>query len=84
MPYLIRPLLLLAPLALALAGLSGCSTTPIPTDQMAVSTAAVASATSAGGGDLAPGEMKAALQKTLDAMLKGVLPPADDEEELPR
>jgi thiol-disulfide isomerase/thioredoxin len=31
-----------------------------------------------------PGEMKAALQKTLDAMLKGVLPPADDEEELPR
>jgi thiol-disulfide isomerase/thioredoxin len=31
-----------------------------------------------------PGEMKAALQKTLDAMLKGILPPADDEEELPR
>lgn len=31
-----------------------------------------------------PGEMKASLQKTLDAMLKGVLPPADDEEELPR
>ena len=30
------------------------------------------------------GQMKAALQKTLDAMLKGVLPPADDEEELPR
>ena len=30
------------------------------------------------------GPMKAALQKTLDAMLKGVLPPADDEEELPR
>ena len=30
------------------------------------------------------GEMKAALQKTLDAMLKGILPPADDEEELPR
>ena len=30
------------------------------------------------------GEMKAALQKTLDVMLKGVLPPADDEEELPR
>jgi thiol-disulfide isomerase/thioredoxin len=28
-----------------------------------------------------PGEMKAALQKTLDAMLKGILPPADDEEE---
>jgi thiol-disulfide isomerase/thioredoxin len=28
-----------------------------------------------------PGEMKAALQKTLDAMLKGVLPPADDEED---
>ena len=27
------------------------------------------------------GEMKAALQKTLDAMLKGVLPPADDEDE---
>jgi hypothetical protein len=31
-----------------------------------------------------PDEMKAALQKTLDAMLKGVLPPADDEEELGR
>lgn len=30
------------------------------------------------------GEMKEALQRTLDAMLKGVLPPADDEEELPR
>ena len=28
-----------------------------------------------------PGEMKAALQKTLDAMLKGILPPADDEED---
>jgi len=27
------------------------------------------------------GQMKAALQKTLDTMLKGVLPPADDEEE---
>ncbi|MBM3868453.1 MAG: redoxin domain-containing protein [Verrucomicrobia bacterium] len=27
------------------------------------------------------GQMKEALQKTLDAMLKGVLPPADDEEE---
>jgi thiol-disulfide isomerase/thioredoxin len=27
------------------------------------------------------GAMKAALQKTLDALLKGVLPPADDEEE---
>jgi thiol-disulfide isomerase/thioredoxin len=31
-----------------------------------------------------PGEMKAALQKTLDAMLKGILPPADDEEDLSR
>ena len=31
-----------------------------------------------------PGEMKAALQKTLDAMLKGILPPADDEEDLGR
>lgn len=30
------------------------------------------------------GPMKEALQKTLDAMLKGVLPPADDEEELGR
>jgi hypothetical protein len=27
------------------------------------------------------GAMKAALQKTLDALLKGILPPADDEEE---
>jgi thiol-disulfide isomerase/thioredoxin len=30
-----------------------------------------------------PGPMKEALQKTLDAMLKGVLPPADDEEAEP-
>ena len=30
------------------------------------------------------GAMKAALQKTLDALLKGILPPADDEEELGR
>jgi thiol-disulfide isomerase/thioredoxin len=30
------------------------------------------------------GPMREALQKTLDAMLKGVLPPADDEEEFPR
>ena len=30
------------------------------------------------------GEMKEALRKTLDSMLKGILPPADDEEELPR
>ncbi len=30
------------------------------------------------------GAMREALQKTLDSMLKGILPPADDEEELPR
>jgi thiol-disulfide isomerase/thioredoxin len=30
------------------------------------------------------GPMREALQKTLDAMLKGILPPADDEEELGR
>ena len=30
------------------------------------------------------GTMREALQKTLDSMLKGILPPADDEEELPR
>jgi hypothetical protein len=29
------------------------------------------------------GAMKAALQKTLDALLKGTLPPADDEEAEP-
>jgi hypothetical protein len=29
------------------------------------------------------GEMKDALQKTLDAMLKGVLPPAEDESDEP-
>lgn len=58
-----RPLLLLAPMSVAWALLSGCSTTPIPTDQMAVSTAAVASAVSAGGSELAPGEMKTARDK---------------------
>ena len=30
------------------------------------------------------GQMKEALQKTLDSMLKGILPPAEDEEDLPR
>ena len=30
------------------------------------------------------GQMREELQKTLDAMLKGILPPADDEEDLPR
>lgn len=58
-----RPLLLLAPMSVAWALLSGCSTTPIPTDQMAVSTAAVASAVSAGGSELAPSEMKTARDK---------------------
>lgn len=63
MDHLNRPLLLLAPMSVAWALLSGCSTPPIPTDQMAVSTAAVASAVSAGGSELAPGEMKTARDK---------------------
>jgi len=43
--------------------ISACASTPPPTEQVAVSTSAVASATSAGGSDVAPVEMQMARQK---------------------
>lgn len=50
-------------LAVASALLMGCASTPPPTAQVAVSTAAVANAVSAGGPELAPAEMKIAQDK---------------------
>jgi hypothetical protein len=50
-------------LAVASALLIGCASTPPPTAQVAVSTAAVANAVSAGGPELAPAEMKIAQDK---------------------
>jgi hypothetical protein len=43
--------------------LMACASTPPPTEQVAVSTAAVATAVSAGGPELAPAEMKTARDK---------------------
>jgi len=43
--------------------MTGCASTPAPTEQMAVSTAAVGTAVSAGGTELAPLEMKTAREK---------------------
>jgi len=45
--------------------LSGCATTPAPTDQVAVSTAAIAQADTAGAPDLAAAEMRIARGKLL-------------------
>lgn len=49
--------------ACAALGLSACASTPPPTEQVAVSTAAVANAVSAGATELAPAEMKSARDK---------------------
>ncbi|WP_310462303.1 DUF4398 domain-containing protein [Sphaerotilus sp.] len=43
--------------------LAACTSAPVPSDQMAVSTAALASAVSAGAGDLAPADLKTARDK---------------------
>lgn len=53
------------------AALAGCASTPVPTEQLAVSKAAVDSATTAGGTEFAPLELKAAHDK-LDAANKAV------------
>lgn len=50
-------------------GLSACASTPVPTEQLAVTTAAVAQAVSAGGQELAPTEMSAARDKLVRAHL---------------
>lgn len=46
--------------------MAGCASTPAPLEQMAVSRAAVSDATSAGGNEFAPSELKSAMEK-LDA-----------------
>lgn len=48
---------------IGLAALAGCATTPPPTDQLAVSTAALTHATNAGSGEYAPLEMSLAQDK---------------------
>lgn len=58
-------------MVVALTALSGCASAPIPTEQLAVSKAAVDSATTAGGTEFAPLEIKAAHDK-LDAANRAV------------
>jgi septal ring factor EnvC (AmiA/AmiB activator) len=57
--------------AITLLALSGCASTPVPTEQLAVSKTAVESATTAGGTEFAPLELKAARDK-LEAANKAV------------
>jgi hypothetical protein len=61
----------------ALLVLSGCSSAPVPTEQLAVSKTQIDSATTAGGTEFAPLELKMAHEK-LDAANKAV---ADKENE---
>ena len=49
--------------------IGACATTPVPTEQLAVTTAAVANAVSAGGQELAPVEMGSARDKLVRAHL---------------
>ena len=53
----------------AVLGLAACASAPVPTEQLAVTTAAVAQAVSAGGQELAPTEMSAARDKLVRAHL---------------
>jgi len=43
--------------------MAGCASTPAPTEQMAVSRAAVGNANSAGGNEFAPLQLKSAMEK---------------------
>ena len=63
------PRLRCAGLAAAVLALAACATAPVPTEQLAVTTAAVAQAVSAGGQELAPTEMGAARDKLVRAHL---------------
>jgi galactokinase len=56
-------------LGAAVLALSACASAPVPTEQLAVTTAAVAQAVSAGGQELAPTEMSAARDKLVRAHL---------------
>ena len=47
----------------AVVTIAGCASVPPPTEQIAVSKAAVSNATSAGGNEFAPAEMRAAQDK---------------------
>ena len=58
-----------AVLAATVLTFGACATTPVPTEQLAVTTAAVAHAVSAGGQELAPTEMGAARDKLVRAHL---------------
>ena len=58
-----------ASLAAAVLALSACASAPVPTEQLAVTTAAVATAVSVGGQELAPTEMSAARDKLVRAHL---------------
>ena len=64
-PQLLRS----AGLAITVLTLAGCASAPVPTEQLAVTTAAVAQAVSAGGQELAPAEMSAARDKLMRAHL---------------
>ena len=43
--------------------MAGCTSTPAPTEQMAISRAAVSNASSAGGDEFAPLQLKSAMEK---------------------
>ncbi|MDZ7805336.1 DUF4398 domain-containing protein [Thiohalophilus sp.] len=49
--------------AILIAGVAGCASTPVPTEQIAVSKAAVTSATRSGGNEYAPMELRSATEK---------------------
>ena len=59
----------IAVLAATVLALGACATSPVPTEQLAVTTAALAHAVSAGGQELAPTEMGAARDKLVRAHL---------------
>lgn len=53
--------------ATLLLGLAACASTPVPNEQMAVAAAAVAQASSAGTGAMAPDELRVAVDKLAKA-----------------
>ena len=56
-------------LAVTVLALGACASAPVPTEQLAVTTAAVAQAVRVGGQELAPTEMAAARDKLVRAQL---------------